>query len=89
MGRTENGFDFLGYHFSPEGPSLAHRTEEKFFASATRLYEQEPGEPYDSSRLGLYVRRWVKCTGCSACENIGLDVKLPAQSCKTDQSGTQ
>jgi len=25
-----------------------------------RLYEQEPGEPYDSSRFGLYVKRWLR-----------------------------
>jgi len=27
-----------------------------------RLYEQEPGESFDSARLGLYVQRWVRCT---------------------------
>ena len=52
-------FDFLGYHFSPERLSVAEKTIEKFLARAVRLYEQEPGEPFDSSRLGLYVRRWV------------------------------
>jgi len=35
---------------------------------AIRLYEQEPGELFDSSRLGVYVRRWVGCG----------KVKLPA-----------
>ena len=33
---------------------------EGFVARAIRLYEQEPGEADASSRLGLYVRRWVR-----------------------------
>ncbi len=31
--------------------------------AAIRLYEQEPGEALASSRLGLYVRRWVRWAG--------------------------
>jgi hypothetical protein len=58
IGRIEKGFDFLGYHFSPEGLSVASKTIEKFLARAVWLYEQEPGEPSGSSRLGLYVLRW-------------------------------
>ena len=46
------GFDFLGYHFSPEGLSMAEKTIEKFLARAVRLYEQEQGEPFGSPRLG-------------------------------------
>jgi len=60
IGRVEKGFDFLGYHISPEGLSLAKKTVENFIGRAARLYEQEPREPYDSSRLGLYVGRWVR-----------------------------
>jgi hypothetical protein len=60
MGRTEKGFDFLGYHFSPEGLSVAEKTIEKFLARAVRLYEQGPGEPISSLRLGLYVERWLR-----------------------------
>ena len=59
MGRIEKGFDFLGYHFSPEGLSVAKKTIEKFLARAGRLYEQEREEPCGSPLLGLYVRRWV------------------------------
>ncbi len=59
IGRVEKGFDFLGYHISPEGLSLAKKTIENFISRAARLYEQEPGVPNDSSRLGLYVKRWV------------------------------
>jgi hypothetical protein len=42
---AENGFDFLGYHISPEGLwlSMAEKTIEKFLARAVRLYEQEQG----------------------------------------------
>jgi len=50
-GRIENGFDFLGYHFSPEGLSAAEKTIEKFLAHAVRLYEQEQGEPFGSPCL--------------------------------------
>ena len=60
MGRTEKGFDFLGYHFNPDGLSVAEKTIEKFLARASRLYEQEPEEPYDSSQLGLYAKRWLR-----------------------------
>ena len=50
IGRIERGFDFLGYHFHPDGLSVAKKTIENFVARAIRLYEQEPGEPLDSSR---------------------------------------
>ncbi len=60
IGRIERGFDFLGYHFGPEGLTLAAKTIEQFVARAIRLYEQEPGKTFASSRLGLYVRRWVR-----------------------------
>ena len=65
MRRTEKGFDFLGFHFSPEGLSVAEKTIEKFVARAVRLYEQEHGESFDSPVLGLYVQRWcIWATGC-------------------------
>ncbi len=59
IGRIERGFDFLGYHFRPDRLSVAAKTIENFVARALRLYEQEPGEPLDSSRLGVYVQRWA------------------------------
>ncbi len=40
--------------------SVAKRTVENFVARAIRLYEREPEEVLASSRLGLYVRRWVR-----------------------------
>ena len=59
IGRIERGFDFLGYHFGPDGLSVAAKTIENFIARAIRLYEQGPGKPSGSSRFGVYVRRWV------------------------------
>ncbi len=59
IGRIERGFDFLGYHFGPEGLSVAKKTIERFVERAIRLYEQEPGEAFASARFGVYVRRWV------------------------------
>ncbi len=60
IGRIEKGFDFLGYHFGPDGLSVAKKTVQNFVARAIRLYEQDPGEALASARLGLYVRRWVR-----------------------------
>ncbi len=40
MGRTEKGFDFLGYHFSPRGLSLADKTVENFLEKARRINER-------------------------------------------------
>ena len=59
IGRIERGFDFLGYHFSPNGLEIAKATIEKFVERAIRLYEQDREEPLSSSRLDQYVRRWV------------------------------
>ncbi len=58
IGRIESGFDFLGYHFGPEGLTMAARTIEQVVERASRLYEQERGRPDGPSRLGAYVRRW-------------------------------
>jgi hypothetical protein len=63
VGRIERGFDFLGYHFSPAGLSVAVKSVEQFVARAIRLYEQEPREALASARLGLYVRRWLEWAG--------------------------
>ena len=58
LGRTERGFDFLGYHFSPKGVSLAKKTIANFIVKALRLYEQEP--PHNKMRrFGEYARKWT------------------------------
>jgi RNA-directed DNA polymerase len=54
IGRIERGFDFLGYHFSPGGLSLAPQTIDRFKARLARLYEQGA----DEVRLGQYACRW-------------------------------
>ena len=59
IGPIEHGFDFLGFHFSREGLTVAKATIEKFVERAARLYEQDRKEPSGPSRLGMYVRRWV------------------------------
>jgi RNA-directed DNA polymerase len=57
MGRIEKGFDFLGYHFSHGGLSLAQKTFDNFVEKALRLYEQEP--PHRRMKqLGVYYHRW-------------------------------
>jgi RNA-directed DNA polymerase len=59
IGLIERGFDFLGYHFTADRLTLAGGTLANFLDRAIRLYEQEREKPNRSSRLGLYVRRWV------------------------------
>jgi hypothetical protein len=59
IGRIERGFDFLGYHFSAEGLTVAKKTIANFIEKASRLYEQERRAPSDVSLLEMYVRRWV------------------------------
>jgi hypothetical protein len=63
VGIAERGFVFLGYHFGPEGLAIAIKTLNNFVERATRLYEQGPGEPCGSTRLGEYVQRWVTWAG--------------------------
>lgn len=60
-GRTERGFDFLGYHFNkPDGLSVASKTIEKFMERIARLYKQGA----DSKRIGQYVRKWIGWVKC-------------------------
>ncbi len=74
IGRIERGFDFLGYHFGPEGITVAKKTIENFVARGIRLYEQEPGEASASARLGSYVRRWVGWAGAGLGSPIVDDI---------------
>lgn len=60
IGKVERGFDFLGYYLKPYSLNISKKTVERFMERIVRLYEQEPGEPCDSSRLGLYVKRWLR-----------------------------
>jgi hypothetical protein len=58
IGRTERGFDFLGYHFELQELSVADITIERFKERISRLYEQGA----DISRIGQYVLKWVQWT---------------------------
>jgi len=63
IGRIERGFDFLGYHFSPSGLTVAKKTITNFIEKASRLYEQERSAVSAASPLEMYVRRqlrWVE-----------------------------
>jgi len=40
--------------------TIALKTIEQFVARVCRLCEQSQAEPLDSSRLGDYVRQWVR-----------------------------
>lgn len=54
LGRTERGFDFLGYFFKPGRLSVSLKTIKNFVERISRLYEQ--GADYSS--IGKYVERW-------------------------------
>jgi RNA-directed DNA polymerase len=66
IGRIEKGFDFLGYHFSPQGLSVAEITWKKFMARLHRLYEQQKTAPQGAVVPGdavkYYVTRWLRWT---------------------------
>jgi hypothetical protein len=59
IGRVERGFDFLGYHITPQGLTVAEETLRRFVARVTRLYEHGRGRPFGTAPLGSYVRRWA------------------------------
>jgi len=55
MGRVERGFDFLGYHYSSDGLSVAKVTLERCSAKIALLYEQRANREARQQ----YVRRFV------------------------------
>jgi RNA-directed DNA polymerase len=55
MGRTDRGFDFLGYRFAADGLRLAAQTKERFVERINRLYEQGAA----TGSIGRYVGRWM------------------------------
>jgi hypothetical protein len=56
---VEKGSDFLGYHFGPQGLTMARATIERLVERTNRLYEQKRQRPKGPSPLGAYVRRCV------------------------------
>ncbi len=73
IGRIERGFDFLGYHFGPDGLSVAGKTFEWFVGRAARLYEQESGKLPPPPSLGC------TCSGGSGGQERGYTTELVEQ----------
>jgi hypothetical protein len=59
IGRIGRGFDFLGFHFGPDGLQVARQTLANFMKKASWLYEQERNGAGAPDALGMYVRRWL------------------------------
>jgi len=53
-GRTERGFDFLGYFLRPDKLEVSDETAHRFLKRIARLYEQGAGYV----RIGQYVSKW-------------------------------
>ena len=85
IGRTEKGFQFLGYWITPERLTIARETVQNAKQKAARLYEQGAS----NERIGEYWRHWVGWV------NGGFDGQLPSNptteaglgTCSLDQSG--
>ena len=56
IGRTERGFDYLGYFLKPDELTVYDKTVKRFAKRIVRLYEQGA----DSVRIGQYVLKWLK-----------------------------
>ncbi|NEP26260.1 MAG: hypothetical protein F6K49_31130 [Moorea sp. SIO3I6] len=54
IGRIAQGFDFLGYWFSPQGLGVAKKTVERMVDKVFRLYEQGA----DEMRIETYLNHW-------------------------------
>lgn len=57
IGRSERGFDFLGYHFLDGALGAAKKPIDKMTETAARLYEQKRRR-HEPSPLGQYLTRW-------------------------------
>lgn len=88
IGRISRGFDFLGYHFSPAGQTMARATVQRAIECVARLYEQE--RRGRTALVGPYLRRW---TGWVRGGLGGLCVRpslsYPTQAEEAAQSGQQ
>ncbi|HGM6755382.1 TPA: reverse transcriptase domain-containing protein [Serratia marcescens] len=63
LGRIENGFDWLGIWYSPEGPRIAPRAIENHRERIARLYEQarlrKLSKAETDNRVREYKARWI------------------------------
>ena len=68
IGRIEKGFDFLGYHVTPDELTVSSQTWAKFLEQRHRRYAQAPRH-LAVSRGGAYERRWWgwSAAGLKAC----------------------
>jgi hypothetical protein len=71
IGHIAKGFKFLGYHFCPEGLTVAQETFIRFVVRALRLYEQKSGERCASTRLEAYIQRWVRWVKSGILNGLG------------------
>ncbi len=89
IGRIQRGFDFLGYHFGPDGLGVARATIEKFIKRASRLYEQKRIGKVAPDALGMYIRRWTRWVRSGDGEAMyGMENGGPkaAVSCRTAET---
>jgi len=83
IGRTERGFDYLGYFLKPDELTVSDKTVKRFANRIVRLYEQGA----DSVRIGQYVvkwQQWVHKNG--AVDNVsGVKKIILMTSCFSDR----
>jgi hypothetical protein len=60
LARSSAASDFLGYHFSPAGLTVAAKTIVNFIEKASRLYEQKRNAGSAVTALEIYARRWFR-----------------------------
>ena len=77
IGKIEKGFDFLGYHFSTKGLTIAEITWSKFVARLHRLYEQKKASVDCDALLGEYVCRWQRWTRAGLIEKNAVTIQHP------------
>jgi hypothetical protein len=67
IGRVEKGFDFLGYHTTPQGLSVAPAMLARAIDRAHRLYEQERGKPdgFPPARCVHAALAWLVTGRCA------------------------
>jgi RNA-directed DNA polymerase len=83
IGRTEKGFDFLGYRLGRgRAIGLARATLERHRQKAHRLQEQERARGTTSGALGDYRRRFRRWAGAGLGPLLSHDISL----CSRDRS---
>lgn len=81
------GFDFLGYHFRPEGLRPAPKTVARLKARLRRLYEQQPTAPNLGAALGEHVGRWLRWVTAALHEVLAVwRLDLPTHCTHTNQT---